>query len=109
MGEIVKYLEKLMAESTGVKLTPSVPTQDTPPVNISNIKLASPPSYELGQKVALHTTLCAVLVACCLNRVLQRSVYLRYGSVVTSGRSRLVIVSPPNDVCHRRLLRCDKL
>nr|BAA74730.1 transketolase [Ascidia sydneiensis samea] len=50
--EILNHLEKLVSENSGVKLTPTLPVDDTKPVDISNIKLSSPPDYELGQKIA---------------------------------------------------------
>nr|CAB3264554.1 transketolase-like [Phallusia mammillata] len=49
--EILTYLRGLIGDS-GIKLSPGAVVEDTKPVNISNIKLSSPPDYELGKKLA---------------------------------------------------------
>ena len=49
--EMVAELEKLVAQPSGVKLTPPPPAEDTKPTNFKNITLSSPPDYELGKKV----------------------------------------------------------
>jgi len=49
--EMVAEIEKQIVKASGVKLAPLSPTNDTKPTNLSNITLASPPDYQLGQKV----------------------------------------------------------
>ena len=48
---MIAELEKLVAASSGVALTPSPPADDVKVTNLSNVTLSSPPDYPLGQKV----------------------------------------------------------
>ena len=49
---IIDELQKLVAQPSGIKLTPPKPVDDCTATNLSNVKLSSPPDYQLGQKVS---------------------------------------------------------
>jgi len=51
--EMLTEIEKLVAQPSGVTLTPPRPEDDTKPNNFKNITLSSPPDFELGKKVDL--------------------------------------------------------
>lgn len=55
-NEVIKHLQGLMVDSSArpPALTPQTPTKSkpAPTVDITNVKLASPPAYKLGEQVA---------------------------------------------------------
>ena len=51
--EAVDTLMKKIVNPGAHGLYPNPPTSDVPAVNISNIRLSSPPDYKLGQKVII--------------------------------------------------------
>jgi len=46
-------IEASMNNQGPIKLKPPPPSASVSPVNISNIQLSSPPSYQLGEKVCI--------------------------------------------------------
>ncbi|XP_032827614.1 transketolase-like [Petromyzon marinus] len=48
--EVVQVIQKKISNAT--KLCPELPTEDAPVVDVSNVKLSTPPSYKLGDKIS---------------------------------------------------------
>lgn len=47
------------------KLSPALPEEDAPVVNIRNIKMPSPPTYKVGEKVLpSFVTVCQISLKC---------------------------------------------
>lgn len=49
--EVIKEIQSKMSNSESLNLRPQSITATVPKIDISNIKLAEPPKYELGQQV----------------------------------------------------------
>jgi len=49
---VIKHLQSLIKNNGPTQLIPSKPAVEVPEANISNVKLASPPAYKLGELVA---------------------------------------------------------
>ena len=57
--EIIEEINKQIVRSSLVKLSPPAPEDDTKPTNLSNITLASPPDYKVGQMVSIFGLVCS--------------------------------------------------